>query len=78
MKGSTSATVGDQRTPIPPTGDQCEQRHPNLNLSVPPRGYAWWYVDALSDDGEHGLTLIAFIGSVFSPYYFSGRRRGKH
>jgi carotenoid 1,2-hydratase len=23
----------------------------------------------LSDDGNHGLTLIAFIGSVFSPYY---------
>jgi carotenoid 1,2-hydratase len=34
-------------------------------------------VDALSDDGKHGLTLIAFIGSVFSPYYFKGRRRGK-
>ncbi len=32
-------------------------------------GYAWWYIDALSDDGRHGLTLIAFIGSVFSPYY---------
>ncbi|MBK1631602.1 carotenoid 1,2-hydratase [Thiohalocapsa halophila] len=45
-------------------------------MSVPPRGYAWWYVDALSDDGKHGLTLIAFIGSVFSPYYFKGRKRG--
>lgn len=32
-------------------------------------GYVWWYVDALSDDGIHGLTMIAFIGSVFSPYY---------
>jgi carotenoid 1,2-hydratase len=32
-------------------------------------GYAWFYVDALSDDGKHGLTIIAFIGSVFSPYY---------
>jgi carotenoid 1,2-hydratase len=32
-------------------------------------GYIWWYVDALSDDGIHGLTMIAFIGSVFSPYY---------
>jgi carotenoid 1,2-hydratase len=31
--------------------------------------YVWWYVDALSDDGVHGLTMIAFIGSVFSPYY---------
>ncbi len=35
---------------------------------VPPR-LRWWYVDALSDDGQHGITLIAFIGSVFSPCY---------
>ena len=26
-------------------------------------------VDAISDDGQHGLTIIAFLGSVFSPYY---------
>lgn len=32
-------------------------------------GYVWWYVDALSEDGRQGLTLIAFIGSVFSTYY---------
>jgi carotenoid 1,2-hydratase len=32
-------------------------------------------VDALSADGQFGLTVIAFIGSVFSPYYaWSGRR----
>ncbi len=31
-------------------------------------------MDALSDDGSCGLTIIAFIGSVFSPYYaWSGR-----
>jgi len=29
----------------------------------------WWYVDAISDDGKHGITIIAFVGSVFSPYY---------
>ncbi|WP_201152777.1 carotenoid 1,2-hydratase [Rhodothalassium salexigens] len=41
----------------------------------PPGGYIWWYVDALSDDGRYGLTIIAFIGSVFSPYYvWAGRR----
>jgi len=41
---------------------------------VPPGGYHWWYLDALSDEGRHGLTVIAFIGSVFSPYYaWSGR-----
>jgi carotenoid 1,2-hydratase len=43
---------------------------------LPPDGYAWWYVDGLSDDGRHGLTLIAFVGSVFSPYYAAARRRG--
>jgi carotenoid 1,2-hydratase len=42
---------------------------------VPPNGYAWWYVDALSDDGHYGVTLIAFVGSVFSPYYLAARRR---
>src|SRR5262249_16625247 len=28
-----------------------------------------------SDDGKHALVLIAFIGSVFSPYYFKSRER---
>ena len=39
-------------------------------------GYAWWYIDALSDDGQNGITIIAFIGSVFSPYYAFARRTG--
>jgi carotenoid 1,2-hydratase len=43
---------------------------------VGPDGYAWWYLDGISDDGQHGITLIAFIGSVFSPYYAWARRRG--
>ena len=38
-------------------------------IGGPSGGYSWWYVDALSDDGRHGLTLIAFLGSVFSPYF---------
>jgi carotenoid 1,2-hydratase len=45
---------------------------------VAPDGYLWWYIDALSDDGEHGLTIIAFVGSVFSPYYAWSRMRGMH
>jgi len=32
----------------------------------------------LSDDGEHGITVIAFIGSVFSPYYAWARRHTPH
>jgi carotenoid 1,2-hydratase len=43
---------------------------------VPRDGYRWWYLDALSDDGTHGLTIIGFVGSVFSPYYARARRRG--
>jgi carotenoid 1,2-hydratase len=48
---------------------------PRFDNAVDPGGYAWWYVDALSDDGRHGITLIVFIGSVFSPYYAWARRR---
>lgn len=40
-------------------------------------GYAWWYLDAVSDDGLQALTVIAFIGSVFSPYYALARYRGR-
>ncbi|NMG41847.1 carotenoid 1,2-hydratase [Chelativorans sp. ZYF759] len=45
--------------------------------AVPHGGYAWWYVDALSGDRRHALTIIAFIGSVFSPWYAAARRRGR-
>lgn len=45
-----------------------------FDTSTPPGGYTWWYADGLSRDGDYGFTLIAFIGSVFSPYYaWSGR-----
>ncbi len=39
-------------------------------------GYAWWYLDALSSCHTRGLAIIAFVGSVFSPYYAWARRRG--
>jgi carotenoid 1,2-hydratase len=51
-------------------------RGPDFARAVPHDGYAWWYVDALSDDGQNGITIIAFIGSVFSPYYKFARRHG--
>jgi carotenoid 1,2-hydratase len=56
--------------------DISAMRHdgPDFSLKVDRNGYAWWYVDALSHDGLHGLTIIAFIGSVFSPYYKWARR----
>ena len=42
---------------------------------MPENGYAWWYVDGVSDCGQFAVSVIAFIGSVFSPWYrWSGRR----
>jgi carotenoid 1,2-hydratase len=38
-------------------------------------GYCWWYMDAESADQQHRLTIIAFIGSVFSPYYKRARNK---
>jgi len=51
-------------------------RGPRFDIPLTAGGYAWWYVDALSDDGAYGLTIIAFVGSVFSPYYALSRRMG--
>jgi carotenoid 1,2-hydratase len=57
------------------TGGARADLGPRFDQVVIPGGYAWWYVDAFSDDGRFGLTIIAFVGSVFSPYYaWRGRR----
>ena len=68
--GGTDGGVGG------PVGCGEPARGPDFAKIVPPNGYAWWYVDALSDDGQNGITIIAFIGSVFSPYYALARRNG--
>jgi len=52
------------------------QTGPNFAASIPTNGYSWWYLDALSDCGRHGLTIIAMLGCVFSPWYAAARRRG--
>lgn len=62
--------------PAGPTAARPSAGFPGFDRPVAPGGYLWWYVDALSDDGLHGLTLIAMLGSVFSPYYARARRRG--
>ncbi|MEM9107416.1 MAG: carotenoid 1,2-hydratase [Pseudomonadota bacterium] len=55
--------------------ERLEGRVPQFDEKVPPGGYRWWYLDGVSDCGTYGLTVIAFIGSVFSPYYaWSGRK----
>jgi carotenoid 1,2-hydratase len=44
---------------------------------LPSDGYAWWYFDAVSDDGERALSAIFFVGSVFSPSWAKRLRRGE-
>ncbi len=50
---------------------------PPFDIDVPAMGYRWWYVDGISECGRRGIVIIAFIGSVFSPYYFHARQRGR-
>ena len=61
---------------VGPLGGLEPARGPDFARVVHANGYAWWYIDALSDDGQSGITIIAFIGSVFSPYYAFARRKG--
>lgn len=49
---------------------------PDFTTAIADNGYAWWYVDGLSDDGSRGITIIAQLGSVFSPWYAWARKRG--
>ena len=55
----------------------CKRPLVNPYADVRPGGYAWWYFDAVSDDGARALTAIFFIGSVFSPDYAARIRRGE-
>ncbi len=58
---------------------QESRRHchgPAFDIPVIPGGYAWWYIDAISDCGQYTLTVIAFVGSVFSPWYRKARDAG--
>ncbi len=37
----------------------------------------WWYIDGTSEDGRNALTIIVFVGSVFSPYYSNSQKKDK-
>lgn len=69
--GSGSSHGGPERHSLGTSGG----RGPRFDQPVGDNGYLWWYLDALSADGKIGLTLIAFVGSVFSPTYAAARRR---
>ena len=71
--GAGRADGGDVR----PTGGRDADGAPRFDQPVAPGAYLWWYIDAISDDGQHALSIIAFVGSVFSPYYAWARRQGE-
>ena len=73
----SSGTWSADRRPVGPERCRLSDGGPRFDIPVGPDGYAWWYVDGLSDDGRHGITIIALIGSVFSPYYAFARRKGR-
>ena len=73
-RGDPSGRGGADGRLVGEVGERSLAVRPYFDTVVPPQGYRWWYVDALSDDERYGLTIIGFIGSVFSPYYKTSGR----
>ncbi len=38
---------------------------PKFDIEVKHNGYAWWYVEGISNDGNKAISIIGFIGSLF-------------
>jgi carotenoid 1,2-hydratase len=51
--------------------------HDTAHELTAPGAYEWWYVDAISDDGEWACTAIWFIGIPMSPFYNAAFERFK-
>lgn len=72
-----SGTRGSDGGDLGQVGGRDRDGRPRFDQPVQAGAYLWWYVDAISDDGKHALSIIAFAGSVFSPYYaWALARRG--
>jgi carotenoid 1,2-hydratase len=72
---SSPSPAGDTRAEAPRSPREVDE---SLAIDADrPGAYQWWYFDATSDDGEHSLVVIAFVGSVFSPWYFDRLARGE-
>lgn len=78
LSGGRRCASGGRRSdglPLRQARGRGDLARPCFDIAVPPDGYAWWYVDGISDDGEQAISIIGFIGSVFSPWYrWSGRK----
>ena len=73
---SASWGWGSNGNALRPASGRGDDKEPNFNLEVPPNGYAWWYIDGVEPNTGQAVSIIAFIGSVFSPWYkWSGRKK---
>ena len=61
--------------PIGTHGGRNPDGSPRFDQALGKGAYLWWYLDALSDDRQHGIVIIAFVGSVFSPYYAKAHQK---
>lgn len=57
-------------------GGTAHRGGPRFDAPVDSNGYLWWYFDGVSDDGRCTITVIAFVGMVFSAAYYRARQRG--
>jgi carotenoid 1,2-hydratase len=74
-RGRTSGGGDSDGNPLRQACGRDDSSGPNFNIDVPPNGYAWWYVDGISPQTGQAISIIGFIGSVFSPWYrWSGRK----
>ena len=59
---------------VGPARGRGDTERPDFTVNPPAGGYAWWYIDGVSDDGSSAVSVIGMIGAVFSPWYaWSGR-----
>ena len=75
---SSSRTRFANGSPIRQACGRNDKTGPCFDLNIPSNGYGWWYMDGLSDDGTKAVSVIAFIGSVFSPWYSWSGRKNPH
>ena len=59
-------------------GDRGNDERLSFDRQLKPHGYQWWYIDAISEDQSYSLSMIIFVGHVFSPHYYKARQLENH
>jgi len=73
-RGRRASGGGDSNgNPLRQARGRGDLERPCFDIGVTPDGYAWWYVDGISADQSRAISIIGFIGSVFSPWTMTDR-----